>query len=440
MPWDLGRVAHLHRRAGFCADWNTLMRDLASGPQAAVDRLLQGESHALDHQGADEFEAFHDRLARQVAASGNVTRLQGHWLYRMVFTPHALRERMVLFWHNHFATSQQKVNNLGFMQRQQETMRRFALGDFRAMLKEMARDPAMLVWLDCATNRKAHPNENYAREVMELFTLGRGQYTERDIQEAARAFTGSFVQGDRYVYVASQHDEGEKTILGRTGKHGPDDVAEILTDHPACALFLARKLYRALISDLDEPASELLAPVAERLASDGYVIASAVEMMIRSRLFFGTAARWQRVKSPVERVVGTVRALEINRPTMSADAMAAACARMGQALYEPPNVSGWETGARWINTSTSLARTNFSLSLVDHAQDDSSGVFRPEELVARHATDRDSLEFYADLLLQDGMSQETRETMRKTVASSGSGQTARTAARLVLTAPEFELA
>src|SRR5439155_25915046 len=146
--------------------------------------------------------------------------------------------RLTLFWHNHFATSDAKVNNTGLMAGQNATLRRHALGDFKALLAAMARDPAMLLWLDSATNRKAHPNENYSREVMELFTLGRGHYTEKDVQEAARAFTGSFVQNDRFHEVAGQHDDGPKTVLGRTGRFRGDDVARILLEQPACAEFL----------------------------------------------------------------------------------------------------------------------------------------------------------------------------------------------------------
>src|SRR5262249_7217883 len=157
-----------------------------------IDRLLKGEAKTPDGRTAADFEELAAAMDRQLAPSAALTRLQALWLYRMVFTPQPLRERMTLFWHNHFATSQAKVQNTGLMGRQVAAFRKHALGDFKAMLAGVGKDPAMLLWLDSTENRKAHPNENYAREVMELFTLGRGRYTEKDVKEAARAFTGWF--------------------------------------------------------------------------------------------------------------------------------------------------------------------------------------------------------------------------------------------------------
>ena len=202
-PWDLRRVGHLHRRAGFAAPWATLQRDLRDGPAASVDRLLSGESSSTDGRPAGELDALLDDMARQLAPGASLTRLQAIWLYRMIFTASPLRERMTLFWHNHFATSQTKVQNASLMQRQNDLFRTQAQGDFRSLIAAVGKDPAMLVWLDSTANRKAKPNENYAREVMELFTLGRGHYTEKDVQEAARAFTGWFVVRDRFSTVAA---------------------------------------------------------------------------------------------------------------------------------------------------------------------------------------------------------------------------------------------
>ena len=236
-PWDLARVAHLHRRAGFAAPWAVLQRDLRDGPEASVGRLLDGEATGPDGKPASDFEALADEMARQLAPSASLTRLQGIWLYRMISTGHPLRERMTLFWHGHFATSQAKVNNPELMQRQNNLFRAHALGDFKSLLEAVGKDPAMLIWLDSTANRKAHPNENYAREVMELFTLGRGRYTEKDVQEAARAFTGRFVVRDRFQQVPAQHDGGTKTVLGqhrgvRRRRHpghppGPDGLRRV---------------------------------------------------------------------------------------------------------------------------------------------------------------------------------------------------------------------
>lgn len=430
-PWDLPRVAHLHRRAGFLASWSTLQRDLKDGPEASINRLLDGDSTSLDGQPAEEFSAFLDQMAEKVGTAG-LDRLQAVWLYRMVLSPHPLRERLTLFWHDHFATSDEKVNNPRLMQSQNALLRQHALGDFGALLRQIARDPAMLVWLDCSTNRKAHPNENYAREVMELFTLGRGNYSEKDIQEAARAFSGSFVRGGQFREVPEQHDPGPKTILGQTGAFDGDDVAEILLDQPACARFLVRKLYALFVNEIDEPSDDLIEPVAEVFQASGYQVREPVSMILRSRLFFDPSNRRRRVKSPVEFTVGSVRALEVLNPSVSAEALAKACGRMGQSLFAPPSVAGWDGGPAWINTTSSLARANFALALLSDSDPGLGKRLNPLDLASRHGfnSPKAAAGFYVDLLVQDAFTPD----LRKRVVSS-----AKKAPELVLTSPEYQL-
>ena len=423
-PWDAPRVAHLHRRAGFRPSWGVIDRDVKEGFEASVERLLQGEPSALDGRPAAEFDAELDAMAARFAESGP-DRPAGVWLYRMIFTPNPLRERMTLFWHNHFATSNAKVDNPALMRRQNALLRSHALGDFKSLLKAMAKDPAMLLWLDSATNRKARPNENYAREVMELFTLGRGKYTEKDVQEAARAFTGSFIQADSFHEVLAQHDDGAKTVLGRTGAWRGDDVAEILLDQPACAEFLARKLFRLFFSDVDEPPPDLLAPLAQAYRASGYETMAAVRLILRSRLFHDPGMRRRRVSSPVEFVVGTIRALEVLRPTLGADGLARAASGMGQTLFAPPSVAGWDGGQAWINTTATLARTNFILALANDAER-----FDAERLTKRYRI-ADPARFHADLLVQDAFDASVRSRIKGT---------AKEAAVLVLTSPEYQLA
>jgi uncharacterized protein (DUF1800 family) len=264
--------------------------------------------------------------------------------------------------------------------------------------------------------------------VMELFVLGRGHYTEKDVQEAARAFTGGFIQGDRFVEVSAQHDDGEKTILGRTGKFRGADVPSILLDQPACAEFLAGKLYRQFVSEVDEPSTDLLAPLADAIRSSGYDIRAAVGLVLRSKLFHGPASRRRRVKSPVEFAVGTIRALEVIRPTVSADALANTCARMGQSLYAPPSVAGWDGGAAWIDTTTTLARTNFALALLSDSDAAFGKRLDPARLAEKHGSVPSS--FFLDLLVQDAFD----ATVRGKVKGS-----AKEVATLVLTAPEYQL-
>ena len=298
-PWDLARVAHLHRRAGFAAPWATLQRDLKDGPGPSVDRLLNGEPSAPDGRPAAEADALAEEMTRQLAPAAALSRLQALWLHRMIFTAHPLRERMTLFWHNHFATSEAKVQNPSLMQRQNDLFRAHALGDFSTLLRAVGEDPAMLVWLDSTANRKGHPNENYAREVMELFTLGRGRYTERDVQESARAFTGRFVVRDRFEVVPSQHDGGPKTVLGRTGNFDGDAVTGILLAQPACAEFVCGKLVRAFVTEVDPVPAALLSPLADAFRSSGHDVRVPLAMILRSNLFFSEAVRRRRVKSPV---------------------------------------------------------------------------------------------------------------------------------------------
>jgi hypothetical protein len=442
-PWDLPRVAHLHRRAGFAAPWAVLERDRRDGPAVSIQRLIDGESMSGDGRPAAEFDAMLDEMTVQLAPGATLTRLQGIWLYRMIFTPHPLRERLTLFWHNHFATSHTKVQNSGLMQRQNDLFRRHALGRFGDLLSAVGKDPAMLIWLDSTANRKARPNENYAREVMELFSLGRGHYTEKDIQEAARAFTGWFVVRDRFSEVVSQHDDGEKTIFGRTGRFDGDDLPTLLLDQPACAEFVCGKLFRYLVSEIDPPPPALIAPLAEAFRASGHEIKVPVAMILRSNLFFDPEIRRRRVKSPVEFAVGTIRALEVLKPTVQADALADSCTRMGQSLYAPPSVAGWDGGPAWANSATLLARANLVLALLGNEDDKLGKRLDSEALAARHGflSSTDASRFFIDLLVQDAFDRALRDRITaKTNQFKDRKSGLRETATLVLTAPEYQLA
>ncbi|WP_435007357.1 DUF1800 domain-containing protein [Tundrisphaera lichenicola] len=433
-PWDLSSVAHLHRRAGFGAPWKILTRDLSEGPAASVDLLIEGEPTGGDGQSASEFAAFLDAMGSRLGSSADPRRLRGIWLYRMIHTPRPLLERMTLFWHDHFATSIVKVSNPSAMQRQNALLRANALGNFKELLDQVGKDPAMLIWLDATANRRARPNENYAREVMELFSLGRGHYTESDIREAARALTGRFVTNDRFSVLPAQHDGGVKTILGRTGNFSGDDLPSILLDQPSCAEFLARKLFRQFISEVDSPSDALIAPLAASFRESGYDIKATVRMILRSNLFHDPATRRKRVKSPVELTIGAIRSLEALKPTVSADALGDACSRMGQALYAPPSVAGWEGGPSWINSASLIARTNFALGLLSKDDRDFGGRTDPTALAARHgfAEPAGASKFLLDLLAPDAFDPGGRERLLTRTPSD--------VASVVLTSPEYQLA
>ncbi len=292
---------------------------------------------------------------------------------------------MTLFWHNHFATSNAKVNNAGLMQRQNDLLRTHALGDFPALLAAIGKDPAMLIWLDSTANRKAHPNENYAREVMELFTLGRGHYTEKDIQEAARAFTGWFVSPrpvsrDRRPARRRRARRSSANRPVRRRRH-PGDPAR-----PARVRRVPLRQARSahFVSEIDPVPPALIAPLAEAFRESGYEIRVPLAMILRSNLFFDPAVRRRRVKCPVEFAVGTIRALEVLKPTVAADALAEACVRMGQSLYAPPSVAGWDGGAAWINSTTMLTRTNLVLALLSDDDDGLGGRLRSRRPGPQH--------------------------------------------------------
>jgi hypothetical protein len=246
MPWNLIRVVHLHRRAAFAASWDELQRDLKAGPEGSIDRLIRGEEKS--HTPAD-FAVTIDLLAAAAATAGEINLLKAAWFYRMVYGPDPLGERLVLMWHDHFATGYAKVRNVRLMQRQNELFRSHARSKFEMLLNAVVRDPAILVYLDAPANRKEHPNENLARELMELFTVGIGNYSETDVKEAARCLTGWSSEEDKFVVKATQHDDGDKTLLGKTGKLTGTDLVDLLLKQPSTADRLADKLARTFFGE-----------------------------------------------------------------------------------------------------------------------------------------------------------------------------------------------
>ena len=354
-PWSRRLAAHLYRRAGFAANMAELEQSVALGAAASIDKLYNPSPPSA------EFQSSSDMLAQRTVAAGNVQQLAAWWLYRMLNTSDPLLEKLTLFWHGHFATSAAKVDKAQMMLDQNEMLRQHARGEFEDMLRAVSRDPAMLVYLDSTTNRRIHPNENYARELMELFTLGVGNYTEKDVKEVARAFTGWEVLGDRFVFNSAQHDTGAKLILGRTGNFDGDDAVRIVLDHPAASRFIARKLIRFFV--FDEPAApdSLVEPIARDLREHEFRIGPVVRRILGSNLFFSDHAIGRKVRSPVELGVGLLRALGA---TTNLIKLAQGLADLGQSLFHPPNVKGWDGGRTWINSSTLLGRANLVRQLL----------------------------------------------------------------------------
>ncbi len=356
-------------RAGFAPSDADVAAYAALSHAAAVDRLLAGvRTTAVTSAPAwiderfvapREFRAMSDE-ARRAELQKQIRMgldLRGWWLREMVATPSPLTERMTLFWHNHFVSAQPKVRYSQLMYRQNVLLRRHALGRFDELLHAVAKDPAMLIYLDSATNRRGAPNENFAREVMELFTLGEGQYSEDDIKQAARAFTGWSIDLDSgdFMFRRFLHDGGEKTVLGKTGNLDGDAVLDIILAQPAAAEFIVRKMWREFVSP--RPDEARVKQIAARFRAGGWNIAQPVRALLLQPEVITRDEDNALVKSPAELMVGLVRQSggELSQPVAAAVALAG----MGQNLFSPPNVRGWPGGEAWINTQTLLARKQF---------------------------------------------------------------------------------
>jgi uncharacterized protein (DUF1800 family) len=368
-PWDAQRVAHLHRRAGLGATWAQLQRDVAEGFEPSLRRILDGESHGPDGQPASAFAATVQAIEDSAQRRPSIERALMLWLYRLIFTPHPLAEVMTLAWHSHYATSQAKVNLPELLLAQNNGLRQLWRAPISQLHGMILHDGAMLRWLDGLNSTKAHPNENLAREFLELFALGIGNYTERDVREVARALTGwreVEFQKKRDGFDPGDHDSGLKTILGRTGPWNRDDVVRLASAHHAAANHIARRLYRTFIADTQEPSLAILGPLASIMRKDDDVdVGRGIELVLRSRIFHSPECRGKVVKSPVALAIGAIRTCEAFHPAPNLVDLEIHLTRMGQRLFFPPSVAGWAGGYSWLGSSTILARANFAGWLVD---------------------------------------------------------------------------
>jgi uncharacterized protein (DUF1800 family) len=342
---------------------------VSRGYDATLDELLTPSD---DHDAADDVL---DRLSIQVRQPNDAQRW---WLVRMRYTSRPLIETMTLFWHGHFATGISKVGarNLPLMRLQNDLFRTQGLGNFRDLLLAISKDPAMLIWLDGQLNQKNAPNENYGRELMELFTLGVGNYTEDDVKAAARAFTGWTLNKDRqFVFAAKDHDDGQKTFLGQTGDFGGEHIVDLLSAHPATAARLATKLARFFVSD--SPDAGLVKQLAQAYLSSNFDIRAVLRALFKSDAFSSGASYHAVIKSPAEIVVGTLRSLDI---TTDGTGLPAIMAALGQQLFNPPDVSGWAGGGAWISTQTMLARDNMANTIATATKPESQFLANPQQL------------------------------------------------------------
>jgi uncharacterized protein (DUF1800 family) len=371
---DLALMAHLMRRAGFGAGREELERCVAQGYDATVDELIdppeerEGGKNALlirYHPGA-------------LLPGGTPFLGQANWLYRMISSDKPLEEKVALFWHHVFATGNSKVDNCDQLLAQIEMFREYGRGNYRDLLVHLSKDPAMIFWLDNNENHRDAVNENWGRELLELFTMGVSNYTEVDVREASRAFTGWTIGAKlprqpygrfpwRFDYREEDHDDAEKSFLGQTGNFNGEDIIDIVVKEPATARFICRHLYNFFVADepqvpawtiepaRDEDALETMMTVFEE---SGYNVKEVLRTMFKSEFFKN--ARFAKIKSPAEVVACTLRMVgEYQTPDPGLVKVAREPGYMGQDILDPPSVEGWHTGTEWINSGSLLARINF---------------------------------------------------------------------------------
>jgi uncharacterized protein (DUF1800 family) len=428
---------HLHRRAGFAATWSEIQRDLKDGPKASLDRVLAGKS-ATEGVPA-EFSRIADLLGESAATSGDAARLKAWWVYRMLFGPDPLMERLVLLWHNHFATSNLKLENLAYMRRQNDLFRKLGRGPFGELLTAVVRDPAMLLWLDAPSNRKRHPNENLARELMELFSMGIGHYSEKDVKEAARALTGWSVKNDEFADIDTAHDPDEKTILGQKGRWKGNDLVRMVLDHPATAQRLAWRICELFLGEKALKTADIAA-LAAGLRARKLDVSWAVETVLRSRAFFAQENLGNRVLGSVEYVIGAARALELFEPPSSTLILAEWCGALGQDLFYPPSVGGWPGGRSWLTTRALIGRANYAASLVDGTRVGRPTAMDALALPRRHG-EKDVVAFYTLLLLGTEPAPAWRARLAAGMEAKGleEAERARRMVALMLAIPEAQL-
>ncbi|MGE0760928.1 MAG: DUF1800 family protein [Pirellulaceae bacterium] len=432
-PWNRTAAAHLYRRAAFGATAPQLAAAVEAGPAATVEQLLSPPATAdLLPDGCAE-------LARSVLATGKASQLSAWWAYVLLVTPHPLYERMTLFWHGHFATSADKVTDPQLVFDQNRLLRQHALGNFRDFTQAISRDPAMLLYLDSASNRKAHPNENYARELMELFCLGEGNYQEKDIQELARCFTGWEVKSGQFRFNRFQHDSGDKTIFGRRDPYPDGSAIDWVVDQPSAAQFIVGKLFRQFVCDEPAPPAELLKPLADELREHAWHIAPVVKRILTSRLFYDAQVQARKIRSPVDLAFGLLRSLQASTDTFR---LSEELQLNGQGLLYPPNVKGWDGGRAWINASTILGRANMIGRLLNDEHTRYGGRSLAEYLAEQgSASPSEIVDRIAELTLAVPLSEPARQELVRLAGQNIERSRAIAQAVHALAAmPEFQLA
>ena len=373
---DIALMAHLMRRAGFGASYDELEARATKGYEATVEELLEPAAHGIPPVDEVLMYRFHPDVEFPAEDMSGA-----NFMYHMIHTQRPLEEKITLFWHMVFATGYSKIDSGTEMERQIAMFRRHGLGSYRELLVELAKDPAMIYWLDNNENHKDAPNENWGRELLELFSMGQGNYTEEDVFECSRAFTGWTMKAKiprvpynrhlwEFKYKEDDHDDGEKVFLGQRGRFNGEDIIDIIVRQPATARFIARHLYSFFVADEVQVPSwndvpprdpEAVQAIADTFVSSGYDIRSTLRMLFNSAFFKDEKVWFARVKSPAEVVAGAIRLVgeDFREPKRGLVLIAQASEYQGQELTNPPSVEGWHTGQEWIDSGALLQRVNF---------------------------------------------------------------------------------
>jgi uncharacterized protein (DUF1800 family) len=436
-------IEHLLRRAGFGFNPAELQYYKSLGYERTLEQLLQPEK--VDNSKLD------DAIAQQGFDFTRLVDLKRWWIYRMAFTRRPLQEKMTLFWHGHFATSNRKVDSPYAMYMQNVKLREGGLGNFGDLLLAMSKDPAMIVWLDNQQNRKGKPNENYAREVMELFSLGIGNYSEQDIKEGARAFTGWQSKPDGFFFNAREHDGGDKTFLGQRGNFNGDDIVAILAQRPATAKFIANKLCKFFVAD--NPSKKITSDVADAYEPGGQNIRKMMETIFTHPEFISQKSYHAKIKSPAELAIGAIKSLQVKK--LDSD-LPNQMARMGQSIFEPMTVKGWDGGTAWVSTDMMMERFNFATRITQEKFDAIEGYIVPSALVAKQGlqTPSETVNYFLKLLVDDDVPDSTRSELTQYISSDDAGKPVDSNAKderrqdaklrglvhLIMTLPTYQLA
>ena len=456
-PWDRVKAAHLLSRAAWGGTDAEIDRVLSLGPVAAVDWLLDfpdADSDEMEPNNGPDLsnidgypKSFSERqrifqgktpeekkILVQQMNQANQEALRAivvWWVKRMSTGNYPMQEKLTFFWHGHFTTSARDERSAWLMWAQNETLRRNAAGNFSTFVHQISHDPAMLDYLNNSQNRKAHPNENYARELMELFTLGIGNYTEDDVKQVARAFTGWAHDGEQFVYRKFDHDTGVKYFLGHEGNYDGDDAINIILHQPSCAPFICTALWNFFVNE--ETNAMVCQNLADVMRENNFELRPVLRTLFSSKAFYADENIGAIIKCPVQLVVGTSRVLETRNPNYGF--LHDALEQMGQVPLQPPNVKGWPGGRMWINTSTLFVRQNTAMNLAN------AGGRRnvPDRFTDPSMSTEAIVDQWVATLIQRPIAADRRQVLIDSIGPRPNENSVRNMINLVLSMPEYQL-